>query len=607
MLIKVKKVKFNSISIKNFLSIGKEEVSLDFKKGISLITGENKDNGGRNGVGKSSLIESIYWALFGSTIRDIKKDKIVHNQSKGGSVVVLEFAIEDGKFSTSYKLTRSLEPSKLLLEKYGEFSLEDISLSTMPKTDEYIKQLIGANEEVFQNAVIMTANNTMPFMAQKKIDKRKFVEGILNLGIFGEMLLKTRADYNEKKKENEFLSKDFSSEQRILEFLENSKEGFDENKSERIESINKKIDATKNDLASLRKKDIPEISSLKEKIKNNEDKIEKLRELLAETNKEIVEIGEKKSEAYNTINQAKKEKQKILDKGNVCPTCNRQYCEDDLQYIESEIKKLDELISINQPIYDENQKISSEKTAFGSKITNNIETLKDEIKDYKDEISNSALHEQKIKSLEEKIEEYQENIEEIEKEEFKDDKKIEDAQKKIENLEKNISDLQKHLLVLETAKFVVSEEGVKTFIVKKMLSVLNAQLNFYLKTLDAPCTCEFNEMFEETIYNTQGKECSYFNFSGGERKRIDIAILFMFQDILRMQTGVAFNLSMYDELFDSALDEKGVNKILEILRERTDKYDEAVYIISHNKAAVNSNFDNIIKLEKKDGKTSIAP
>lgn len=603
----MKKVKFNRISIKNFLSIGKEEVSLDFKKGISLITGENKDNGGRNGVGKSSLIESIYWALFGSTIRDIKKDKIVHNQSKGGSVVILEFAIEDGKTSTSYKLTRSLEPSKLSLEVVKDSQEEDISLSTIPKTDEYIKQLIGANEEVFQNAVIMTANNTMPFMAQKKIDKRKFVEGILNLGIFGEMLLKTRADYNEKKKENEFLSKDFSSEQRILEFLENSKEGFDENKSERIESINKKIDATKNDLASLRKKDIPEISSLKGKIKNNEDKIEKLRELLAETNKEIVEIGEKKSEAYNTINQAKKEKQKILDKGNVCPTCNRQYCEDDLQYIESEIKKLDDLISINQPIYDENQKIASEKTAFGSKITDNIETLKDEIKDYKDEISNSALHEQKIKSLEEKIEEYQENIEEIEKEEFKDDKKIEDAQKKIESLEKNISNLQKQLLVLETAKFVVSEEGVKTFIVKKMLSVLNAQLNFYLKTLDAPCTCEFNEMFEETIYNTQGKECSYFNFSGGERKRIDIAILFMFQDILRMQTGVAFNLSMYDELFDSALDEKGVNKILEILRERTDKYDEAVYIISHNKAAVNSNFDNIIKLEKKDGKTSIAP
>ena len=261
-LIKVKKVNFSNISIKNFLSIGKEEVFLDFRKGTCLITGENKDNGGRNGVGKSSLIESIYWTLFGSTIRDIKKDRIVHNQSKGGTSVILNFNIEDGKESTHYKITRSLEPSKLLLEKYGEISLEDISLSTMPKTDEYIKQLVGANEEVFQNAVIMTANNTMPFMAQKKIDKRKFVEGILNLGIFGEMLLKTRADYNEKKKENEFLAKDFSSEQRILEFLKNSKDGFDENKTERIESIKNKINTTNKDLVVLKDKNIPDFTAI---------------------------------------------------------------------------------------------------------------------------------------------------------------------------------------------------------------------------------------------------------------------------------------------------------------------------------------------------------
>jgi hypothetical protein len=39
-----------------------------------------------------------------------------------------------------------------------------------------------------------------------------------------------------------------------------------------------------------------------------------------------------------------------------------------------------------------------------------------------------------------------------------------------------------------------------------------------------------------------------------ERRRIDIAILFMFQDMLRMQTGVSFNLNMYDELLDSAVD-----------------------------------------------------
>jgi ABC-type Mn2+/Zn2+ transport system ATPase subunit len=138
-----------------------------------------------------------------------------------------------------------------------------------------------------------------------------------------------------------------------------------------------------------------------------------------------------------------------------------------------------------------------------------------------------------------------------------------------------------------------------------MLSLLNCRLNFYLQALEAPCKCEFNEMFEETIYNEIGAECSYFNFSGGERKRIDLAILFMFQDLLRMQTGTSFSLSIYDELFDSAIDEKGIDKVLSILRDRVETYQENIYIVSHNKSAIKANIDRIILLEKNNGKTSL--
>ena len=124
----MKKIVFKTIKIKNFLSIGKDEVTLDFSSGINLITGENQDKGGRNGVGKSSLIESIYWCLFGNTIRDIKKDKVLHNQSKKGCEVVLEFELN----GNIYKITRSLDPSKVVLEKFSpdSFSAEDISLSS---------------------------------------------------------------------------------------------------------------------------------------------------------------------------------------------------------------------------------------------------------------------------------------------------------------------------------------------------------------------------------------------------------------------------------------------------------------------------------------------
>lgn len=601
----MKKIIFNKVTIKNFLSIGKTQVSLDFKSGITLITGENLDKGGRNGVGKSSLIEAIYWCLFGNTIRDIKKDKVLHNQSKKGCEVVLNFNVHNGQDESSFRITRTLEPSKLVLENITDTETKDISLSSMPKTDEYIKELIGANEEVFQNSVIMTANGTIPFMAQKKIDKRKFIEGILDLSIFSEMLLKVRADYNEKKKENDLMAKDFSHETHVLGMLEATKQNFDENKTKRIDNIKDKIKVAKDSLQNLKAKNIPDVSSLREQIKALKDKNEELREDLKDSNKKSVDIGKEKSGYSDKINQAKREKQKILDKGNVCPTCNREYCEEDVSYIKSEIDKLDKIIENTTPLYTETVKREEKIHKKGTDIQEKIDNNKDKISDIEETISDASLHHQKIKTAEEKIEEYKSNIEEIEQEIFNDDSKIVASENKIKTLEKDLSDLQKRLLILENAKFVVSEEGVKTFIVKKMLNALNSQLNYYLKALDAPCTCVFDETFEETIYNDGGKECSYFNFSGGERKRIDVAVLLMFQDILRCQSGTSFNLNMYDELLDTGLDDKGIEKVLDILREKVTKQNDAIYIVSH-KATAKSNIDEVIFLKKDNGVTSIA-
>ena len=600
----MKRIIFKQIKIKNFLSVGKEEVSLDFSSGINLITGENHDKGGRNGVGKSSLIESIYWCLFGNTIRDIKKDRVLHNQSKKGCEVILDFGVETGKNKDVYRITRSLEPSKLVLEAFSALHSDDISLSSMPKTDEYIRELIGANEEVFQNSVIMTANGTIPFMAQKKIDKRKFIEGILNLGIFGEMLLKTRTDYNDKKKENDLIGKDFINEQRVLDILKENKDGFDENKQDRIKVILAKIASASSDLKYLKDKNIQNVFDLKQNIKDIEEKITDLQKSFDEANEEAIIFREKKIEMRNAIDQAEKEKQKILDKGNTCPTCNREYCEDDLIHIEKEIKRLDDIININTPVYEASSNKTNEKIQQGFKIKENIDNFRKEIKKINESISEASLHEQKMRSLLEKIEEYRENIKDIENETFKDDRKIETSEEKVKELEGKIESLQKELLILENAKFVVSEEGVKTFIVKKMINVLNSQLNYYLKALEAPCTCNFDEMFEETIYNDAGKECSYFNFSGGERKRIDVAVLFTFQDVLRSQSGISVNLSMYDELLDAGLDDRGIEKVLDLLREKVDKHNDAIYIVSH-KASTKNNIDNVILLQKNNGVTKI--
>ena len=596
----MKKVIFKKISIKNFLSIGDKSIELDFDSGISLITGINSDKGGRNGVGKSSLVESVYWCLFGSTIRDIKKDKVIHNQTDKNCVVVMEFIIEINNKSKKYKLTRSLEPTKIVLLEDGN----DITLSTMPKTDELIKELIGANEEVFQNAVIMTANNTLPFMAQKKIDKRKFVEGILNLGIFGQMLLKTRADYNEYKKENDILGSVFSTQNKNLSLYQSQIEKNKEIKTQKIESLknkildnNKKIDLYI-DNSSIEIK----IQEKRDFIVSKEDSTLKLEDGLLKIENELQKLFKDQLESDFEIKNIKERISEAKKKEGTCPTCKKKYENDDICI---DINDLNEKLSTN---LDKNEKINKKISTFADKkrtLKSAISSNKFEIEKLNKEIQQLLVDSKEIYHLKDKNDELLKDIEEIKNSKDNVDDLIENVKKEIKESEDKIQKLQKQLLILETAKFVVSEEGVKSYIVKKMLSVLNSQLNFYLKTLNAPCTCEFNELFEETIYNSNGKECSYFNFSGGERKRIDIAILFMFQDILKLQTGVSFNISMYDELFDSALDESGVFNVMDILKDRVEKTQETIYIISHNKTASSMTFTNTILLEKKNGTTFI--
>lgn len=132
---------------------------------------------------------------------------------------------------------------------------------------------------------------------------------------------------------------------------------------------------------------------------------------------------------------------------------------------------------------------------------------------------------------------------------------------------------------------------------------MNAKLQLYLNRIGFKCTCRFNEFFEEEIFNDNGKLCSYFNFSGAERKSIDLACLFAFIDIRRMQGSVAYNVVFYDELLDTSLDDKGVELVYNIIAERANTYNECAYIITHRKESTFFATSKIILLEKENGIT----
>ena len=74
-------------------------------------------------------------------------------------------------------------------------------------------------------------------------------------------------------------------------------------------------------------------------------------------------------------------------------------------------------------------------------------------------------------------------------------------------------------------------------------------------------------------------------------------------DMRKSQGDVHYNISIYDELFDSSLDEKGVEIVLDILKERSEKFNEGIFIISHRKESTKLATGNIIFLEKHNGIT----
>ncbi len=195
------------------------------------------------------------------------------------------------------------------------------------------------------------------------------------------------------------------------------------------------------------------------------------------------------------------------------------------------------------------------------------------------------------------------DIKELNSEDTNLDNIINDYNNKVTEIKSKLETVKKKINMLDVVKYIVSEEGVKSYIVKQILQVFNQKLAYYLKKMDSNCVCIFNEYFEEQIINEKNKLCSYFNFSGAERKNIDLACLFAFMDIRRLQGDVTFNFSIYDELFDSSLDERGVDLVTSILRERVEKYKECVYVISHRKESVKAATGEVVYLEKSNGIT----
>ena len=175
-------LKVNALTIKNFMSIGNITQSLSLSSNeLVLVLGENLDLGGndnRNGVGKSTIVNALSYALFGTALTNIKKDNLINKTNMKNMFVTLTFEIN----GVNYRIERGRRPGvfKFIKDGIEDDAGEDESQGEGRNTQEEIEKIIGISHDMFKH--ILALNTYVePFLALKTNEQRLIIEQLLGI------------------------------------------------------------------------------------------------------------------------------------------------------------------------------------------------------------------------------------------------------------------------------------------------------------------------------------------------------------------------------------------------------------------------------------------
>ena len=555
-------IKLKTVRWKNFLATGNTflEVNLD-KEPMTLIVG-------KNGAGKSTLIDAITFSLFGKPFKKINKGQLMNTVNEKELITEIEFSI--GK--TEWKVRRGIKPALFEIYSNGNIINQDAKSTDYQK---YLEdKVLKLNFKSFTQIVVLGSASFVPFMQLSANDRRVIIEDILDIGIFSVMknLLKDRS--SSLKEELGEVEYDIKLIQEKISLHE-----------KHLEEMKAKTDTKrKSDLDKMEETQ-KEIAKLNDEIENHQDLVMSLMKSIEDSTtayKKNRELDKYKSQINKNLKKLNKDKS-FYEKNQICPTCQQDILEnfkkhkcddisddieemnDGLAKIETEIKnvcnRIEEISACNKKIQAEENEIRT-KNGYIKSHNRFIIHLNEEL-NKKDEIVDENKQDFLTKELEESKKTRMQYVEQ-----------------------------KKYYDILGT---ILNDKGIKTRIIRKYLPVINNHVNMYLKDMDFFVNFQLDENFQETIKSRHRDDFSYYSFSEGEKKRIDIALLLTWRYIAAMRNSVNVNLLILDEVFDASLDQAGVDDLMKLfhLLDKTN-----LFIISHKLDVLDDKFPAKITVEK---------
>lgn len=550
--------------------------------GTTHIRGINKDTGSENGVGKSTIMNALCFVLYGKVLSKIKNSSIpnLKNGKKGSCEVTLRFS----KGSDTYQVTRKTGKSSGIDIRKNN-SDKSIARSSIAEANKQIVELIGISFELYKRTVIFSGKQQSYFEESAGVQKAVSEEllRLLQLSekgdILKEQIKETKSDLNIESKvveEKKSLSK------RLENMLENEKlklAQWDKTHAEKLQSLLDEIE-------SDNKEEI-DFDAQKKAIEEYNTKYNEFEEWFKK-----VQTTESEIKSLNNSKSKLEEENKSLEE-SICPYCKQEYAEGKKK-IEQNEEKIAEIISDIEP-----------KEEYVKEFHDSYQPTVDELQKLKEALTFSSLNklfeaqnktenlENKLESLKEQSNPHIEVVKEIEKnvsEMSIDETRINELTKKLEH--------EQFLLKLLTNK----NSFIRKKLIARNLPILNERLSYYTKSLGLAYTVAFNPDLSPCIMH-HGLEYEYGNLSGGESKRLDLALSMAFRDV-RQIVHAKVNLLFTDEIDGGSLDNKGVVDILNTLYVNTKDGHTSIFVISHRPEILGS-LDQELLLVLENGFTSV--
>ena len=569
------------------MSVGNATQAVQFdRKDLTLVLGQNLDLGGddtgaRNGTGKTTIINALSYALYGSALTNIKKDNLINKTNGKAMLATIEFENN----GIEYKIERGRKPNTMAFYIGNqEQEITDESQGDSRETQAAIERMLGMSHDMFKHIVALNTY-TEPFLSLKANDQRTIIEQLLGITMLSEkadtLKEQLKATRDAITQEEYRIKAVNDANVRIQEQIEATKRRQQMWNTKRQDEVNE----LRNALVEIGDLDIEQellhhddlyiqnelVRCIREvtgwKIACEQEQVKLLKQL--DKLKDEIEKLEK-HECYacgQSIHDTKHEE--ILEtKRTALKEAALQYLTTDTQLLEH-IQRLEELGEpgpIPAVFYDKKEDAINHKNTL-------------------------ANLQQQMATKEAEIDPYAEQIREMETQ------ALEEINYDNINALSTVKEHQEFLLKLLTNK----DSFIRKRIIDQNLSYLNARLSQYLDRIGLPHTVKFLNDLSVSIEEL-GRELDFDNLSRGERNRLILSLSWAFRDVWE-SLYQPINLLFIDEVIDTGMDASGVENSLAILKKMAREGNRSVWLVSH-KDELAGRVNNVLHVIKENGFTT---